>query len=131
LKEPSPRVLIADDDADVREALNLFLTAEGYAVRTAEDGCVAVAIAQEFRPEIVFMDVWMPHKDGIEACLEMREGPCPPPVPIYGVTADVGQLPNSSHCFDRVLLKPLQLEVFIELVNRWVVEHRRERREPH
>jgi CheY-like chemotaxis protein len=110
------RVLVVDDDADARLLLQTFLSLLGFQVRTAASGQEAVASAQQFYPDIVFLDVWMPDMDGVETCLLLRQGPCPHPVPIFAVTADAWRADELKKCFDRVLIKPVDLDRLAELV---------------
>jgi CheY-like chemotaxis protein len=110
------RVLIADDDADSRLLLYTFLSLMGFEVCAAENGREAVLRAQQFRPELVFLDLCMPEMDGLEACLELRKGLCPPPVPIYAVTADAHGASQLAPCFNRVLTKPVDLDRLAELL---------------
>jgi CheY-like chemotaxis protein len=112
----SLRVLVVDDHEDSRILVQTFLSLLGFAVRTASDGAEALRVAAQFLPDIVFLDIWLPHMNGNEACLRMREGPCPPGVPIFGVTADVTQVPEAMRCFDRVLTKPVDLDDLAALV---------------
>ena len=68
------RILVAEDDADIRETLKDLLSGEGYAVETAADGVAAVA-AWKGAPEpfdLVVLDVMMPGKSGYDVCREMR-----------------------------------------------------------
>ena len=109
------RVLVADDQEDSRSVLAVFFRLRGYRVRAAADGQEALEIAREFRPDIVFLDWWMPRMTGLEACYRMREGPCPPSVPIYAVTADATVV-GTARCFTDVLLKPLDLESLEQLI---------------
>jgi len=68
------RILVAEDDADIRETLKDLLSGEGYAVETAADGVAAMAAwkgAQE--PfDLVLLDVMMPGKSGYDVCREIR-----------------------------------------------------------
>ncbi|MDP4502817.1 response regulator [Nonomuraea turcica] len=65
---PAPRVLIADDQALIRSGFRLILTTRGIdVVGEAADGAQAVAAARELRPDVVLMDIRMPHMDGLEA----------------------------------------------------------------
>jgi two-component system response regulator MprA len=67
------RVLVVDDDPDVRDSLRRSLTFEGYEVRTAGDGMQALdAIAAE-RPDVVVLDLQMPVLGGLEACRRLRK----------------------------------------------------------
>ena len=67
-----PRVLVVDDNADAAESLAALLELSGHATRVANDGDEAVRIAHEFHPDIVFLDIGMPGKDGYEVASELR-----------------------------------------------------------
>ncbi|WP_234736490.1 response regulator transcription factor [Tellurirhabdus bombi] len=69
------RILVVDDDPDIVELLQYNLEKEGYDVRTAPDGRKAVETARNFSPELVLLDIMMPHMDGIEAGRQLREIP--------------------------------------------------------
>ncbi|WP_051102988.1 response regulator transcription factor [Hymenobacter aerophilus] len=75
---PNPnayKILVVDDDPDIVELLEYNLRKEGYTVASAADGQQALALAPEFGPDIVLLDVMMPHLDGIAACRQLREQP--------------------------------------------------------
>ncbi|MFG1694232.1 response regulator [Nonomuraea sp. NPDC049309] len=66
--EPSPRVLIVDDQRLIRTGFRLILTTRGIdVVGEAADGLEAVTAARELRPDVVLMDIRMPNLDGLEA----------------------------------------------------------------
>jgi CheY-like chemotaxis protein len=67
------RVLVVDDNADAAESLASLLELSGHQTRVANDGEQAVRTAREFHPEIVFLDIGMPGKDGYEVAKELRE----------------------------------------------------------
>jgi CheY-like chemotaxis protein len=64
--------LVVDNDRDMRETLAILLKWAGHEVRTAANGAEAMAIAQEFHPEIVFLDVALPRLNGYEVCQQLR-----------------------------------------------------------
>lgn len=68
------RILIAEDDADIRETLKDLLSGEGYAVEVASDGVAAIAswrgAAEPF--DLLVLDVMMPGKSGYDVCREIR-----------------------------------------------------------
>jgi signal transduction histidine kinase len=66
------RVLVADDIPDAAEMMRLMLECMGHHVRVAADGVQAVAIAQEFEPQIALLDIGMPRMDGYEAARQIR-----------------------------------------------------------
>jgi signal transduction histidine kinase/CheY-like chemotaxis protein len=69
----SRRVLVADDNADNTAALAMFLRARGHIVETALDGETAFATAEQFRPEVVFLDIGMPGANGYDVCRKLRQ----------------------------------------------------------
>ncbi|WPP43276.1 response regulator transcription factor [Paenibacillus hunanensis] len=72
----STRVLIADDEAAIRNSIAYALKREHFTVETATDGRDALARVEQFRPDVLVLDVMMPEMDGYEVCrrLEQRRG---------------------------------------------------------
>jgi len=70
-----PKILVVDDDPNMRELLALHLGSAGYDVQTAEDGIAAGYKVLGQRPELVICDVNMPHMDGFEFVAALREDP--------------------------------------------------------
>jgi two-component system response regulator MprA len=66
------RILVADDDRAVREALRRALTLSGYEVRTADGGQQCLTEVAGGDPDAVVLDVGMPHVDGLEVCRRLR-----------------------------------------------------------
>jgi len=66
------RVLVVDDDRDILELLAYNLEKEGFKVKVIEDSWEAVKVAKEFMPDLVILDIMMPHPNGIEICKELR-----------------------------------------------------------
>ena len=67
------KVLIVEDDWDVRTAATLRLSAAGYETLTADDGMEAVASAVRERPDVIVLDIRMPRMDGLRALARLRE----------------------------------------------------------
>jgi two-component system alkaline phosphatase synthesis response regulator PhoP len=74
-KSTTYKILVVDDDPDIVELLEFNLKKEGYLTASAGDGRRALAVAQEFVPDIILLDVMMPHLDGIATCRLLREQP--------------------------------------------------------
>lgn len=67
------RVLIVDDNADCADSARLLLGSAGHEVRTVHDGAAALAVAREFRPEVVLLDIGLPDEDGYSVARRMRD----------------------------------------------------------
>ncbi len=74
-KSATYKILVVDDDPDIVELLEFNLKKEGYVTASAGDGRRALAVAQDFTPDIILLDVMMPHLDGIATCRLLREQP--------------------------------------------------------
>lgn len=119
MKPPRARVLIADDEAQVRELLRHFLTREGYLVSAVEDGREALDAVPTFQPEVVLVDMVMPGLSGADVLIALRRAGVTVPVILisaYDVLAGEG--------FFRVLSKPFNLRTLAEAVAA-AVEHGR------
>jgi len=66
------RVLVVDDDRDILELLAYNLEKEGFKVKVIDESWEAVKVAKEFMPDLVILDIMMPHPNGIEICKELR-----------------------------------------------------------
>lgn len=77
----SKNVLVVDDEPGIRELLSEILFDEGYGVRQAENADQANVMIQQFHPDIVLLDIWMPDKDGLTLLKEwVAEGELKMPV---------------------------------------------------
>jgi DNA-binding response OmpR family regulator len=70
--ERPPRVLVVEDDDAIAQVLTRSLRMEGYEVRVAEDGIVALEQAHGFLPDLVVLDLGLPGMDGLEVAKELR-----------------------------------------------------------
>jgi two-component system alkaline phosphatase synthesis response regulator PhoP len=75
MSKKSYKVLVVDDEPDIVEILTYNLEKEGYEVKTASDGKMAVEKAKKIRPDLILMDIMMPVMDGVEACRLIKEVP--------------------------------------------------------
>jgi two-component system OmpR family response regulator len=66
------RILIVDDDPNIRELLRVLLKNEGYEIYEAEDGVKALKLLENVKVEMVILDIMMPNMDGWELCREVR-----------------------------------------------------------
>lgn len=86
------RVLIVDDEADIRELVRYNLEREGFAVLEAEDGERAIDMVRKERPDLVVLDVMLPGADGLEICRMLRTQSPAARIPIVMLTAKAGEV---------------------------------------
>ena len=79
--------LIVEDEESILLSLEFLLTEEGYSVVTAKDGAAALNAAAAQTPDLVLLDVMLPHIDGFEVCRQMRANPLLKNTRIMMVTA--------------------------------------------
>ncbi len=85
--QPRPKVLIADDDHNLRQLLTEALPKHKFEVYQAADGTEAWDIVRSLRPDLVLLDIMMPGLDGLEICRLMRGNPQTSNIPILMLTA--------------------------------------------
>jgi len=83
----SRRILIVDDEPNIVTSLEFLMRGSDYDVRVARNGEQALRLAESFRPDIVVLDVMMPHRSGFEVCQKIRENPVLGDVKIVMLTA--------------------------------------------
>lgn len=79
------KILVADDDPITRESLDACLKLEGFDVVLAQDGAEALQLWRKHRPELLCLDIMMPHTSGYDVCREVRQ--THPDVPILFLSA--------------------------------------------
>ncbi len=81
------KILVVDDEAAIREYLQQVLGEWGYGVLTAPDGRAALPLAVQEQPDLILLDIMMPHLDGIETCRQLRERPTTRAIPVLILTS--------------------------------------------
>lgn len=71
-KAMKKRILVVDDDEKIRKMLAFLLTAKGFAVESASNGKNALTALENSKPNLVILDLMMPHMDGFEVCEQMH-----------------------------------------------------------
>jgi len=80
-------IMVVDDDDDVRAMIAQFLHSQGYDVIQAATSSEAQELALETLPELILMDIAMPHVDGLTAVWQMREHPALAEIPVVILSA--------------------------------------------
>src|SRR5512136_905829 len=83
------KILVVDDDPNLRETLALNLRSSGYRVVTAGDGVIALEQAQAEHPDLIILDLMLPELDGLTVCRSLRQIS---DVPVLMLTARTGEL---------------------------------------
>lgn len=81
------RILIADDEPNIVVSLEFLMERHGYEIRVATDGEEVLRAVEEFRPNLILLDVMLPGKSGFEVCQKLREDPARQGVKIVMLTA--------------------------------------------
>ena len=117
------KILIVDDEPDIREFISYNLMRKGYSVYTAPDGKSGFEMAVEFRPHLIILDVLMPLMNGYETCIRLRKNPIFANTKIIFLSAlsesyakDLGLELEA----DEFISKPIRIELLVKRVERWV-----------
>ena len=115
------RILIADDDSLVRGSLAAVLESEGYVVDEAHNGVEAVTRATEHLPDLVLLDLNMPHWDGWTAFSQLDR--VTPLLPVIVITARPNQYEKAVRLgVDAFMEKPLNIPVLVRAIKRLTSE---------
>jgi len=85
--EPELRVLVVDDEPNIRRLIEHHLTRRGYGVELASDGAAALERLQARRPDMILLDVMMPGMDGFDVLRRIKEDPFTATIPVMMLTA--------------------------------------------
>ncbi|MFC6061259.1 response regulator transcription factor [Streptomyces ochraceiscleroticus] len=107
----APRILVVDDDAEVRAAVEDGLAVEGYRVRGAADGLAALSAVAEWQPDALVLDVMMPVLDGLAVCRRLRAlGDRTPVLVLTALDAVSERVDGLDAGADDYLVKPFALD---------------------
>ncbi len=113
------RILVVDDNADAAESLAYLLSISGHEKRRAHDGLAAVATAETFHPDVVFLDIGMPSLDGHETARRIRQQPWGKEIVLVALTG-WGQAEDRRRSkeagFDHHLVKPADPDAVQKLI---------------
>ncbi len=100
------RILVADDEAEIREVLRLYLEKEGYEIVEAADGTEAVRLIREERIDLALLDIMMPGIDGYRVLRNIREGNNLPVIMISAKSSDSDKILGLDLGADDYITKP-------------------------
>ena len=100
------KILVCDDDKDIVEAIDIYLTQEGYEVLKAYDGDEAIKVLKRNEVDLLIMDVMMPRLDGIRATLKIRENMSLPIIILSARSEDADKILGLNIGADDYMTKP-------------------------
>ena len=114
------RILIVDDEDDIREFISYNLRREGYQIFTASNGAEALKVAMEVRPHLILLDMMMPIMDGHQTCQAVRNTPELQHTMVVFLSAvheEQCQLDSYNAGADDYITKPVSMRVLCSRVN--------------
>src|SRR5262245_42696960 len=87
-----PKILVVDDQSDMRWLLSRLLQEQGFEVSTVNDGVQLLSRVQQEAPQVILLDLKMPRLDGLQALAQLKE--LVPEVPVIVITA-YGDIPSA------------------------------------
>jgi len=120
IRTGTARILVIDDEPEITEIVETFLTESGYQVAVENTPEKAVDRARKFQPEVILLDIMMPGTDGYNICEELKADPEFAQTPIIFLTGkdrsdDMGRSFRSGG--DMFIKKPFSCERLLEIVN--------------
>lgn len=117
------RILVIDDEPDIREFVSYNLSRKGFIVASAADGISGYELAVKFEPDLIILDILMPGLNGYETCMKLRENPMFAKTQIVFLSAlnqsyakDLGFKMDA----DAYLTKPVRMEFLVRRVEQWM-----------
>ncbi len=116
----TPRILLVEDDAMLREAFRLLLEDVGYEVQEAGTAAEALRVAAVGKPALVLLDLGLPDRPGLDVARELRQAPTTRDIPVFALTGHVGPDERRA-CLDAgcsvYLAKPVEPRALIRRIN--------------
>ena len=116
------KILVVDDEKEIRDLVGIYLRNEGYNVMLASTGVEALKLIQEQEVDLIVLDVMMPQVNGIDACMEIRKTSNVPIIMLSAKTEDIDKIMGLSVGADDYLAKPFNP---LELIARVKAQLRR------
>ena len=101
------KILVADDEKEIRDLLEIYLINEGYKVIKAQDGQEALDIIDKEEIDLLVLDIMMPRVNGIEVCKKIRETKNIPILMLSAKSEDMDKIQGLMTGADDYMTKPL------------------------
>lgn len=113
------KVFVFDDNIDILELCTIILTDAGYEIKTSATSNNIIEQVSAYKPDIIFMDNWLPDVGGIEATQELKSHPDFKHIPViyFSANNDVSSLAEKAGA-DSFLSKPFNIEDLEKIVSK-------------
>ncbi len=118
--EGASKILVVDDDPAVRDLLSRHLTKDGFHVKTVADGKAALSVAREFLPDVVTLDVLMPHMDGWAVLSEFKNDPDLSDIPVIMLSITEDKNLGISLGASEFLTKPVDQAALQSVIGKYI-----------
>jgi CheY-like chemotaxis protein len=122
-----PRILVVDDDPNIRELLNQEFVEAGYTVASAANGREAIAETRRSRPDLIVLDVMMPEMNGFDVAAVLKNDPATLDIPIVILSIVQDKERGYRLGVDRYLTKPIDTELLFREVGA-LIEQKKSRK---
>lgn len=122
----SRRILVIDDNVDAAESLSMFLQLSGHTTKVAYSPSVGLKLAQEFKPDMVFLDIGLPEMTGYEVARRIRSSPIGKSTCLIAVTgwgAEKDRDAAKEAGFNAHITKPVDLDEVARLLEHGTADH--------
>lgn len=102
----SNKILIVDDDEEIRKVIGIYLENEGYEILKAENGAQALKLIAENEVALVLLDIMMPGMNGTEVCMKIREDSIMPIIFLSAKSEDLDKIQGLASGADDYITKP-------------------------
>lgn len=113
LNDRQKNILVVDDEPHIRELLRQELEAEGYLIRTAQDGIEALRLVKELSPDLILLDVMMPNISGFDLAAVLKNNPATMNIPTIILSIIQDKERSDRLGVDRYLSKPINTELLL------------------
>ncbi|OPJ59229.1 response regulator transcription factor [Clostridium oryzae] len=100
------RILVVDDEEDIRDLLEIYLVNEGYSVIKTSDGIEAIDVLEKAEIDLIILDIMMPKMDGIQACMKIRKDKNVPIIMLSAKSEDIDKILGLNTGADDYVTKP-------------------------
>lgn len=118
-------ILVVDDEKEIRDLVDIYLTNEGYKILKASNGLEALETLQVESVDLIILDIMMPNMDGMEACMKIRETRNMPIIMLSAKSEDLDKILGLTTGADDYITKPFNP---LELIARVKSQMRRYKR---